>query len=156
MALSSLFRQAALPLALVATLATGAGFAGLRYEWNNNRFAACVAEQVGGKAGPVSIRDLNGEVTAHVPVLRTYGLGKIGVRPGVIVENLQGPDKLSYVLEKQGGEYKGHWDFVRVAGKPLPSGTWSNGPPSPSVRQISVGNFAQFCANNPWVDSGLR
>lgn len=151
MHLSPLFKKAVTAVALAAAVIAPAGYTALRYERANNRYATCLAQHTGGAAGLFSITDLEGNKVAAFPLLRTYGLEKIGVRAGVIARAQTAKDDLVHVLDKTGSGIKGHFDFVRIAGTSIPTGTWGKGDPVPDASQSAVGAYAQICANSIWV-----
>lgn len=151
MHISPLFKKAVTAVALAAAVIAPAGYTALRYERANDRYATCLAQNTGGKAGLFSITDLEGNKVASFPLYRTYGLEKIGVRAGVIANAQTAKDDLVMVLDKTDAGVKGHFDFVRIAGKPIPAGTWGRSAAVPDASQSAVGAYAQICANSMWV-----
>ena len=151
MHISPLFKKAVTAAALAAVAVTPLGYTALRYERANNRYATCLAQNTGGTAGLFSITDLEGNRVASFPLLRTYGLEKIGVRAGVIAHAQTAKDDLVHVLDKTDMGVKGHFDFVRIVGKPIPTGTWGRSAAVPDASQSAVGAYAQICANSAWV-----
>lgn len=120
----------------------------------NHRFATCMAERIGGEVRLGTITDHWGKTVAVDPLLKTYGMEMLGRRAGVTIPPQNGKDILAYLLHKtEDGTYKGSWDFTRIAGKPLPTGTWGRSDIVPSVEQQHVANIADYCANNTWVNS---
>ncbi|PZQ47691.1 MAG: hypothetical protein DI551_02710 [Micavibrio aeruginosavorus] len=152
MKLSPVFTKAVAAVALAAAVVVPAGYTGLRYERNNNRYATCLAQNLGGEAGMFSITNLEGKTAALFPLYRTHGLEHVGVRTGVIANTQNNRDDLALVLTKTAdGSFRGHWDFVKIGGQNLPRGTYGRGDPLPDASQMMVGHIAEFCANTRWV-----
>ncbi len=138
-------------VALVASLPGAIGLTSI--DPANQRYAACLADQTGGKAELGRVTDAFGGTAFIDPVLRPHGTDMLGRRPGAIIAARGAPDTLSLVLKIDGNGYKADLDYVRVAGQVVPglSGTWGKGDIAPNAEQVQLANFAQFCANRPWV-----
>lgn len=152
-------KKAVIPMlaAAFAAVAIPASTYGLlQQEWGNARFSSCLAHQTGGNSMLGIVTDQEGEIVIVNPVLRPYGTDFLGNRMGMVVRPDIGNDTLTFSLSKTRNGYEGHWDFTRIFGYPLPTGTLGRDAVQPDARQRTIGEFALYCANNPWVNGPWR
>lgn len=123
----------------------------------NTRFANCLAQQTGGESNRLlgTVTDIEGTVVYIDPILRPYGTDLLGRRAGAIIPKVEnGINTLSVVFEKgaEGAQaYTAKVDYMRLAGKPVFSGTWGRGDILPNMRQQQLASYALHCANTDWV-----